>query len=135
MVYPVTNTGAQATSSTVEKWILSLGISQSIVHERGTVFIKTDFINWKKMGITLRPRTAHSPRTNGKNEIQKQQIARYWQNFLTDAGNKWSSLAPKFAFAHNTTVTYLHHWKNTLRNYFRYKTSDPYIFETWILPH
>ena len=27
-------------------------------------------------------------------------------NFLNDAGNNWSSLAPKFAFAHNTSVNY-----------------------------
>ena len=33
MVHPVTNTGAQATFSVVEKWIRSLGIPQSIVHD------------------------------------------------------------------------------------------------------
>ena len=58
------------------------------------------------MRITLRPRTAHSPWTNGKIETQNQHIDRYWRNFLNDAGNNWSSLAPKFAFAHNTTVNY-----------------------------
>ena len=62
MVYPVTNTGAQATLSAVEKWTHSFGIPQSIVHDRGTAFINTEFINWtKELGITLRPRTAHSP--------------------------------------------------------------------------
>ena len=107
MVYPVNNTGAQATISAVEKWIHSFGIPQSIVHERGTAFINTEFVNWtKELGITLRPRTAHSPWTNGKIETQNQHIARYWQNFLNDAGNNWSSLAPKFAFAHNTSVNY-----------------------------
>ena len=107
MVYPVTNTGAQATIFAVEKWIDSFGIPQSIVHDRGTAFINTEFINWtKELGITLRPRTAHSPWTNGKIETQKQHIARYWRNFLNDAGNNWSSLAPKFAFAHNTSVNY-----------------------------
>ena len=54
----------------------------------------------------MRPRLAHSPWTNGKIETQKQHIARYWRNFLTDAGNKWSSLAPKFAFARNRSVNY-----------------------------
>ena len=79
MVYPVTNTGAQATISAVEKWIHSFGIPQSIVHDRGTAFINTEFINWtKELGITLRPRTAHSPWTNGKIETQNQHIARYW---------------------------------------------------------
>ena len=107
MVYPVINTGAPATISAVEKWIHSFGIPQSIVHDRGTAFINTEFINWtEESGITLRPRTAHSPWTNGKIETQNQHIARYWRIFLNDAGNNWSSLAPKFASAHNTSVNY-----------------------------
>ena len=66
-----------------------------------------EFVNWtKELGITLRRRTAHSRWTNGKNETQNQYIARYWRNFLNDAGNNWSSLAPKFAFAQNTSVNY-----------------------------
>ena len=69
MVYPVTNTGAQATISAVEKWIYSFGIPQSIVHDQGTAFINSEFVNWtKELGITLRPRTAHSSWTNGKIE-------------------------------------------------------------------
>ena len=51
MVYPGTNTGAQATISAVEKWIQSFGIPQSIVHDRGTAFINTEFLNWTKKGI------------------------------------------------------------------------------------
>ena len=105
MVYPVTNTGAQATISAVEKWILSFGIPQSIGHNRGTAFINTEFVNWtKELGITLRPRTAHSPWTRGKIENQNQHIARFWRNFLNDAGNNWSSLAPKFVL-HTTQVS------------------------------
>ena len=85
----------------------SFGIPQSIIHDRGTAFSNTEFINWtKELGITLRPRTAESPWTNGKIETQNYHIARYWRNFLNDAGNNWSSLAPKFAFAHNTSVNY-----------------------------
>ena len=77
------------------------------MHDRGTAFINTEFIHWtKKLGITLRPRTVHSPWTNGEIETQNQHIARYWRNFLDDAGNNWSSLGPKFAFAHNTSVNY-----------------------------
>ena len=107
MVYPVTNTGAQATISALERTIHSFGLPQSIVHDRGTAFINTEFIDWtKELGITLRTKTAHSPWTNGKIETQNQHIARYWRNFLNDAGNNWSSLAPKFAFAHNTSVNY-----------------------------
>ena len=107
MVYTVTNAGAHATISAVEKWIHSFGIPQSIVHDRGTTFINTEFINWtKELGITLRPGTAHSPWTNGKIETQNQHIAHYWRNFLNDSGNIWFSLAQKFAFAHNTSVNY-----------------------------
>ena len=107
MVYPDTNTGSQATISAVEKWIFSFGVPQSFVHDPGTAFNNTEFINWtKELGITLRPRTAHSPWTNDKIETQNQHIARYWRNFLNDAGNNWSSLAPRFAFAHNTNVNY-----------------------------
>ena len=103
----VTNTGAQATISAVEKWILNFGIPQSIIHDRGTAFLNTDFVNWtKELGITLRPRTAHSPWTNGKVETQNQHIARYWRSFSNDAGTNWAPLAPKFAFAHNTSVNY-----------------------------
>ena len=90
MVYPVRNTTNSATITAVEKWILSFEIPQSIIHERGTAFINTEFITCtKELGITLQPRTAHSPWTN-----------------LNDAGNNWSSLAPKFAFAHNRNVNY-----------------------------
>ena len=56
MVYPVTNIGAQATISVVEKWIHSSGIPQSVVHDRGTAFINTEFFNWtKELGVTLGP--------------------------------------------------------------------------------
>ena len=107
MVYAVRNTLALATITAVEKWILSFGIPQSIIHDRGTAFINTEFINrTKELGNTLRPRTAYSPWTNGKIETQNQHIARYWRNFLNNAGNNWSSLAPKFALAQNTSVNY-----------------------------
>ena len=107
MVYPFSNTGAQATFSAVEKRIHSFANPQSIVHDRGTAFINTEVKNWTKdLGITLRPRTAHLPWTNGKIETQNQHIARYWRNFLNNAGNNWSSLAPKCASAHNPSVNY-----------------------------
>ena len=107
LVYPVTNTGAQASISAVEKCVHWFGFPQCIVLDRGTAFINTEFVNWtKEMVITLRPRTTHLPWTNGEVETQNQKIARYWRNFLNDAGNNWSSLAPKFAFARNTSVKY-----------------------------
>ena len=107
MVYLVTNTGAKATIAAVEKWMLHFGFPQSIIHDRETTFFNTDFVNCtKELGITLRPRTAHSPWTNGKVETQNQHIARYWRSFLNDAGTNWAPLAQKFAFAHNTSVNY-----------------------------
>ena len=83
------------------------GKPQSIIHDRGTAFVNTEFVNWtKKFGITLRPRTGHSPWTNRKVETQNQHIARYWRNSLNESGNNWAQLATKFAFAHNTSVNY-----------------------------
>ena len=76
-----------------------------MIHDRGTAFIVTEFVNWtKELGITQRPRTAYSPSINGKIEGQNQHIARYWRKFFNDAGNNWFSLAPMSAFAHNTSV-------------------------------
>ena len=107
MVYPAIKTSAQATIAAVENWVHSFGIPQSIIHDRGTAFINTDFINWtKELGTILRPQRAYSPRTNGKVETQNQHIARYWRNFLNDVGTDWSSLAPKFAFVHNFSMNY-----------------------------
>ena len=71
MVYPVINTSSQATTATVEKWIQSFGIPQSVIHDRRTAFINTDFINWtRELGFTLWSRTARSPWKNGKVETQ-----------------------------------------------------------------
>ena len=62
IVYLATNTGAQAIISAVEKWTLSFGIPQFIVHDRGIAFINSELANCtKELGITLRPKTAHSP--------------------------------------------------------------------------
>ena len=107
MVYPVRNTTTLAAISAVEKWILSFGIPQSVIHDRATAFKNAEFINWtEELGITLRLRASHWIWTNGKIETQNQRLARYWRNFLNDAGNNWSSLAPSFVFAHNTSVNY-----------------------------
>ena len=107
MVYPVINTGAEATIAAVEKWILHFGIPQSIIHDRGTAFLNKDIVNWtKELGNTLRPPTAHSPWTNEKVETQNQHFARCWRSFLNDAGTSWAPLAPKIALAHNTSVNY-----------------------------
>ena len=105
--YPVRDTGAQTTINALEKWITSYGIPQKIVHDNGSAFINSDLINWtKEFGITLAPRTTYSPWPNGKVEVQNQHLARFWRNFMNQSGNNWSKLAPKFAFAHNTSVNY-----------------------------
>ena len=107
MIYRVVNTAAQAALSAVEKWIRSFGISQSIVHDRGTAFINTDFINSiKELVSPLRPPRVHLLWTDGIFETQNQHNSRYWRYFLNDAGNIWSSSAPKFVFAHNASVNY-----------------------------
>ena len=67
MVYPVNNTTAQATITAIENWTHPSGNPRFIVHDRGTAYINTEFINWtKKLGIFLRPGT------NSKIESQNQ---------------------------------------------------------------
>ena len=57
VVYPINNTGTQATIAAVH-----FGILHSIIHDRVKAFLNIDFVNsTKELGITLRPRTAHSP--------------------------------------------------------------------------
>ena len=61
MVYHVTKNRAHATIAAVENWILPFGILEAIKHDRGTDFLNPNFVNWTNdLGITLRPRTAHS---------------------------------------------------------------------------
>ena len=131
-VYPIRNTTALATISAVENWILSFGIPQSIIQYRGTAFINTEFVNWtKELGITLRPRTIHSLMRNGEIETENQHIARYWRIFLDDAGNNWSSLAPKFAFA-DKSVNYTT-GKTPLWKCLWYQLTNPYVPQAGIL--
>ena len=60
MVYPVPNTTVLAIITAVKKWNLSFGIPQSTIHDRGTAFIISEFVNWtKELGITLKFCTAH----------------------------------------------------------------------------
>ena len=89
------------------KKILDFGISQSIIHDTGTAFLIKNFVNWTKdLRNTSRPRTAHSPWTNGKLETQNQRVARYWRSFSNGSGTDWTSFAPRTAFAQYTTVNY-----------------------------
>ena len=103
--YPVRDTGAQTTFNALKKWIISYGLPLKIVHDNGSVFINSDFINWtKEFRITLALRTTYSPWTYGKVEIQNQHLTRYWGNFMNQSGNNLSKFTSKFAFAHNTSV-------------------------------
>ena len=78
LVYPVTDTGAPATISVVEKLIFSFRFPQSLVHDRDAAFINTEIINWTKdLRVALRPRTTHPPWTNGEIESDNNYIARY----------------------------------------------------------
>ena len=91
----------------MEKFITSFGIPQHIVHDNGTAFKSSDFVNWTfELGITLRPRTAYSLWTNGKVEIQNKRLTNYLRHFLNTTGNNWAKFVEKFAFAHNTAVNY-----------------------------
>ena len=104
-VYPVRTTSAQDTINALEKFILSFGIPQKLVYDKGTAFMNEDFTNWtNSLGITHAPRTAFSPWTNGKVEIQNKHLNTHFRIFFEQSKGKWSDLAQKFAFAHNTTA-------------------------------
>ena len=113
--FPVRDTGAQTTINALEKWITSYGIPQKLVHDNGSAFINSDFINKTKesnnpyylLAMDQRQsRSTKSPWTNGKVEVQNQHPTRYWRNFMNQSGNNWSKFTSKFAFAHDTSVNY-----------------------------
>ena len=61
-VYQVKETSAQATNSALEKWITIFEIPRTIIHDNGTAFINSDFINWTKIfGIKHAPRATYLP--------------------------------------------------------------------------
>ena len=104
-VYPVTN--AQDTIEAMEKFVVTFGIPQKLVYDKGSSFLNSDFTNWaKELAITHAPRTAYSPWTNGKVEIQNKHLTRYFRSFLQNSGKNWAESASKFAFSHNTTANY-----------------------------
>ena len=87
-VYAVKSGNSDDTIKQMEKLITSFQIPQHIVHDNGTAFLSSDFANWTfELGITLRPRTANSPWTNGKVEIQNKHLTNYLRHFLNTTGN------------------------------------------------
>ena len=102
-VYTVKSANSDETIKQMEKFITSFGIPQHKVHDNGTAFMSSDFVNWTfELGIRLKPRTAYFPGTNGKIEIQNRHLINYLRHFLNTTGNNWA----KVAFAHNTAVNY-----------------------------
>ena len=103
--YPVSSTSASETISAVEKFFLTFGIPQKLVYDKGSAFMNEEFTSWThELGITHAPRTAYSPWTNGKVEIQNKHLGTHFRIFFEQANRNWSNLALKFAFAHNTTA-------------------------------
>ena len=91
----------------MEKVVVTFGIPQKMVGDSGSSIINSDFTNLaKELGITHAPGTAFSPWTNGKVEIQKKHLVRYFRSFLRNSERNWVDHASKFAFAHNTTAIY-----------------------------
>ena len=73
------------------------------MYDKGSAFMNQDFTSYiHELVITPAPRTAYSPWTNGKVEIQNKHLGAHFRNFLEQARGKWNELAPKFAFSHNT---------------------------------
>ena len=102
-VYPVCSTDAVDTINALEKFILSFGIPQKLVYDKGSAFMNQDFTSYiHDPGITPAPRTSYLPWTNGKVEIQNKHLGAHFRIFLEQTPVKWNKFAPKFAFSHNT---------------------------------
>ena len=73
------------------------------MYDKESAFLNEEFTIWThELGITHGPRTAYSPWTNGKVEIQNKHLGAHFQIFFDQANSNWSNLAPKLAFAYNT---------------------------------
>ena len=74
-VYSVASVGADDTIKAFENFILSFGIPQKPVFDRGSGFMSEEFASWThELGITNAPRSSHSPWTNGKVESQNKHL-------------------------------------------------------------
>ena len=92
-VYPVRSTEASDTIKAFEKFIMSFGIPQKLVYDKGSAFMNQDFTSWiHELGVTPAPRTAFSPWTNGKIEIQNKHLGAHFRMFLEQAGENGMNL-------------------------------------------
>ena len=106
-VYPSKIAEALKTVNQLEKLTTAFGIPQQIKHDNGNAFISNDLVLYpNEMGTTLCPRTAYSPWTNGKVEVQNKDLTNYLKHFISKSGSNWSKNTSKFAFSHNTAVNY-----------------------------
>ena len=92
-VYPVKSTSVLHTIEAMENWILTFGNPQILVYDRGSAFINIETTNWAtELGITLAPRTDHSPWANGKVEIHNKHLTQKFRNFcqkMAQIGPHW----------------------------------------------
>ena len=78
-VYPVLSTNAVYTIPALEKFIISFGIPQELVYDKGSAFMNQGFTSFiHDLGITHAPRTAFSPWTNGKVEVQNKNLTAHF---------------------------------------------------------
>ena len=82
----------------LEKFSLGFGIARKLVYDKCSEYLNQDFKSYiHELNIT--PRTAFSPWTNGKLEVQKKHLSAQFRIFLDRAQSRWNELAPKLEFA------------------------------------
>ena len=69
------------------------------------LLLVTTSLTTHEMGITLH-RTAYSPWTNGKVEVQNKHLSNYPRHFNSRSGSNWPESTSKFAFSLNTAENY-----------------------------
>ena len=87
-VHPSKNAEALETVNQLEKFIITFGIPQKIVHDNGNAFISNDFVHYiNEIGYTLCPRTTCSLWTKGNVEVQNKQLTNHLRHFISQSGS------------------------------------------------
>ena len=108
----------------MENWILIFGLPRILLYDRGSAFIIIKVANWAtEPGITLAPRTDHSPWGNGKVEIQNKHSTQYFRHFFVKKRLKLGVIGTKICFRAYYECKY-RHWFYPLSNHLRLKTSN-----------